>query len=168
MTAINSNRAIRGPVTAVPVVAGKGVRLTADTVNNRWVVEADETVLWEGSQAVAVGGIYNLSETSLNFERIRIEASRNAGTYTDPLVQEFVVALDSNSSNNITFMSQLYSNSNAGGSIYIDCFGAVLYRDKMTIGGFVRKELTSSGVSTSSSSPITITKIIGINRVASN
>ena len=46
MTAINSNRAIRGPVTAVPVVAGKGVRLVADTENNRWVVEADETVLW--------------------------------------------------------------------------------------------------------------------------
>ena len=40
MTAINSNRAIRGPVTAVPVVAGKGVRLGADTENNRWGVEA--------------------------------------------------------------------------------------------------------------------------------
>lgn len=35
MTAINSNRAIRGPVTAVPVVAGKGVHLVAGTENNR-------------------------------------------------------------------------------------------------------------------------------------
>lgn len=68
MTAINSNRAIRGPVTAVPVVAGKGVRLVADTENNRWVVEADETVLWSGVSLTAT-----LSELPTNFERIRIE-----------------------------------------------------------------------------------------------
>lgn len=68
MTAINSNRAIRGPVTAVPVVAGKGVRLVADTVNNRWVVEADETVLWSGSPANSV----TLSESMNNFEFIDV------------------------------------------------------------------------------------------------
>ena len=79
MTAINSNRAIRGPVTAVPVVAGKGVRLVADTENNRWVVEADETVLWEdpnGSRTIT------LSESRENFEKIVIickdDNSRNA------------------------------------------------------------------------------------------
>ena len=68
MTAINSNRAIRGPVTAVPVVAGKGVRLVADTENNRWVVEADETVLWEGAPANSV----TLSESMNNFEFIDV------------------------------------------------------------------------------------------------
>lgn len=69
MTAINSNRAIRGPVTAVPVVAGKGVRLTADTENNRWVVEADETVLWEGA---AVDGSITLSEAMSNFNEVEV------------------------------------------------------------------------------------------------
>lgn len=74
MTAINSNRAIRGPVTAVPVVAGKGVRLVADIENNRWIVEADETVLWEGTVESTGGQNLNttiqLSESILNFERI--------------------------------------------------------------------------------------------------
>ena len=69
MTAINSNRAIRGPVTAVPVVAGKGVRLVADTENNRWVVEADETVLWEETPSASR---ITLSETAEHFERIKI------------------------------------------------------------------------------------------------
>ena len=69
MTAINSNRAIRGPVTAVPVVAGKGVRLVADTENNRWVVEADETVLWSTTNGSSTG---NLSEAATNFEKLRI------------------------------------------------------------------------------------------------
>lgn len=69
MTAINSNRAIRGPVTAVPVVAGKGVRLVADTENNRWVVEADETVLWQGTPSASS---IVLSETAEHFERIKV------------------------------------------------------------------------------------------------
>lgn len=80
MTAINSNRAIRGPITAVPVVAGKGVRLVADTENNRWVVEADETVLYDGGDsgykpgtgAAATDVIIQLSEAITNFDRIRI------------------------------------------------------------------------------------------------
>ena len=73
MTAINSNRAIRGPVTAVPVVAGKGVRLVADTENNRWVVEADETVLFEdtSSTGTVVSSVV-LSESSVNFEKVEI------------------------------------------------------------------------------------------------
>ena len=56
MTAVNLNRAIRGPVTAVPVVAGHGVRIVPDTVNNRFVVELDETVLYEGVPGTAYGG----------------------------------------------------------------------------------------------------------------
>ena len=69
MTAINSNRAIRGPVTAVPVVAGKGVRLVADTETNRWVVEADETVLFENASGATT---VNLSESIYNFERVAV------------------------------------------------------------------------------------------------
>ena len=76
MTAVNLNRAIRGPVTAVPVVAGKGVRIVPDTANNRFVVEADETVLWEGFKTdIPNTGVssYTLSELATNFETVRIE-----------------------------------------------------------------------------------------------
>lgn len=77
MTAINSNRAIRGPVTAVPVVAGKGVRLVADTENNRWVVEADETVLWEATALTDHTTSCNLSESMANFEQIQVVFQTN-------------------------------------------------------------------------------------------
>lgn len=86
MTAINSNRAIRGPVTAVPVVAGKGVRLVADTDNNRWVVEADETVLWEGTYASDNAGI-TFSESYKNFEFIRVEYTNNDGMNESKLIK---------------------------------------------------------------------------------
>lgn len=70
MTAVNLNRAVRGPVTAVPVVAGHGVRIVPDTVNNRFVVEADETVLFEDSNGAADS--VALSETLNNFEYVKI------------------------------------------------------------------------------------------------
>ena len=83
MTAVNLNRAIRGPVTAVPIVAGTGVRLVADTQNNRWLVEADETVLYDSnsddpSQILATTAL-NLTESYLNFEKIRIYLLCSAG-----------------------------------------------------------------------------------------
>lgn len=79
MTAINP-QAVRGPVTAVPVVAGKGVRLREDIENNRVVAEADETVLYDGGAsgykpgtgAAATNVIIQLSEAITNFDHIRI------------------------------------------------------------------------------------------------
>ena len=69
-------QAVRGPVTAVPVVAGKGVRLREDIENNRVVAEVDETVLWEGE---ALNGI-TLSESLTNFEQIKVVYSEGAGS----------------------------------------------------------------------------------------
>ena len=77
MTAVNLNRAIRGPVTAVPVVAGHGVRLVADTENNRWVVESDETVLWDTKIQAVPNAEITLSELASNFERIKVWMTTN-------------------------------------------------------------------------------------------
>ena len=92
MTAVNLNRAIRGPVTAVPVVAGKGVRLVADTVNNRFVVEADETVLWEdanGKKPSVTGDFpITLSEAISNFETVKFYWHTFTETYQNHTVSE--------------------------------------------------------------------------------
>jgi hypothetical protein len=74
MTVINSNRAVRGPVTAIPLVAGKGVKITADTVNNRYVAEVDETVLWSDDNGAAT---FTASEVITNFERIAVYVTDN-------------------------------------------------------------------------------------------
>ena len=63
-------QAVRGPVTAVPVVAGKGVRFVEDTENNRVVAEVDETVLYEGTDGSYTSG-FTVSEPLANFDRIR-------------------------------------------------------------------------------------------------
>lgn len=79
-TLVNNLRAIRGPVTAVPMVGASGVVVEADTANNQVVVRADETVLYENptfaSGDVALGTTFQLSESAANFERIRISWSR--------------------------------------------------------------------------------------------
>lgn len=83
-TLVNNLRAIRGPVTAVPMVGASGVIVEPDTVNNQVVVRADETVLWEGSSTTTA---IVLSEPVTNFDRFRIYGiERERST---PYVQEF-------------------------------------------------------------------------------
>ena len=166
MTAINSNRAIRGPVTAVPVVAGKGVRLVADTENNRWVVEADETVLWEGVSLNAT-----LSELPTNFERIRIE-------FGTPVT---------NTGNNIgrgcIEVSMYYVDTSNNGSIFLSTFfnGDSSNNNPYYTSGFVIGIRTLTwktawtafgklfGTTKSTGTPwFRLNKIVGINRIASN
>lgn len=171
MTAINSNRAIRGPVTAVPVVAGKGVRLTADTANNRWVVEADETVLWSNNRAwVGVDiapGTYSgtLSETVSNFERIRVYFARNNGTN---LISGNVTEMDTSeiTTKGGIFISTAFINSTNGGFFSAQTF--------LALNGLIFTETMGSQWKQSDNGLDTSKvflhpyKIVGVNRVASN
>ena len=157
MTAINSNRAIRGPVTAVPVVAGKGVRLVADTENNRWVVEADETVLWEGNYEST--GSITLSESFKNFELIRVEFISN---------------------DNISFTSIFNSAEQTTGMALFSCYvrsavtGLSLKASQYTLTNttitFARGHEVAIGQSATQTSgnKLTIKRVVGINRIASN
>lgn len=151
MTVINSNRAIRGPVTAVPVVAGKGVRLVADTENNRIVVEADETVLWEGSATSAT-----LSESAASFDRIRIYFEAASQSY----VQEFPGSL-------------------ANGVLQISCNGTFpngfvsFYNYRYTISGtsvaptaYLKETYGNSTMAVRTTPAPTLKKVVGINRIA--
>lgn len=73
-TLVNNLRAIRGPVTAVPMVGQSGVVVEPDTQNNQVVVRADETVLADNINNDSTS--FTLSEKPTNFERIRIYSSK--------------------------------------------------------------------------------------------
>lgn len=158
MTAINSNRAIRGPVTAVPFVAGKGVRLVADTQNNRWVVEADKTTLFETSTPT---NSCTLSETLLNFEKIAIYSQTAGGASLITLftAENGVVNMSYFKGNNypIYVMAKLTFN---GTSISADASIGLAYTWGSTSNPTIR--------SNSSDDLKLISKVVGINRIASN
>lgn len=156
MTAINSNRAIRGPVTAVPVVAGKGVRLVADTENNRWIVEADETVLWSDNSGTEVNTSLSLSlsEAYSNFERIRLVTSRVTLGHND----EYTTI----GGNATVFLESCQVSSNV---YLIDCATLHLDGTAVTCTGACRKTFSSTTFTTGTTSPMKIYKIVGINRI---
>lgn len=155
MTAINSNRAIRGPVTAVPVVAGKGVRLVADTENNRWVVEADETVLWEEATGESQSTSCTCSEALTNFELVLIIFKTN-----DKYKQCAIYPGDSSGfpySVVSTYSGTIYSKNSMWSP---DAYHLTLTRSACT---------ESNNYSTvNNSDVIWIVKVVGINRIASN
>ena len=166
MTAINSNRAIRGPVTAVPVVAGKGVRLTADTENNRWVVEADETVLFTSDSGA---GDVSLSETPLNFERLKIYygSASSSSAFGIGYIEVLTSML---SSGYILLMEPLYGTVSTESNPY---FILARYSGCNTTSwsrGSSGKIMGwgSTAYGSDGASHCNIYKIVGINRIASN
>lgn len=166
MTAINSNRAIRGPVTAVPVVAGKGVRLVADTENNRWVVEADETVLFTGTIGEP-GSTGVLSEAVTNFEFIEVYTEPVYGGMC-PVVTRFATISSGNSVRFGTF-------SQDGGNSYLANYTVDFSGTSVSVARAKRITINHSNGSVSVKDIVTtgsykapITKIVGINRIASN
>lgn len=162
MTAINSNRAIRGPVTAVPVVAGKGVRLVADTENNRIVAEADETVLWDGNGDALV--TTTLAESIYNFEYIRIDLFMGNSN-----IHAKYVRVDGSptyiSTGGVTTESSTYVTYVFACSINISNSGKSLTVPQKGNGFAV---LTNGSISYFQNNNIgTVRRIVGINRVAS-
>jgi hypothetical protein len=167
MTAINSNRAIRGPVTAVPVVAGKGVRLVADTVNNRWVVEADETVLWENSAGESIGAnqYITLSESLKNFERVIIYYALQS-SWGGKLTYELVGV----NGNTPFCLNQFWYREQSGYNNYWETITFNKYDDatlRITNNGGEQGPIHSTSWTTTSGLVTTMYKVVGINRVAS-
>ena len=169
MTAVNLNRAIRGPVTAVPVVAGHGVRLVADTENNRWVVEADETVLWEGTEWSVgdTGQSITLSESPLNFETIRVYGYRplqtTSGFYSGIFSDEFDVNFLSNNSISSVIVPFAINNN---GTLFLGGMGitGITTTSWLESGGY---QLNVVSGSSATGEFAHIHKVVGINRVSS-
>lgn len=162
MTAVNLNRAIRGPVTAVPVVAGKGVRLVADTVNNRFVAEVDETVLFDGEGTPVSSA--TLSESMFNFEKLKIYVAENNAVYAP---EEKTVLVRPNATYmNIGFVTG-----------QVNCFSAHIRYDITATTITAAKVLdfkadytsgTAITVGHTASLLTNIYKVVGVNRIASN
>ena len=168
MTVINSNRAVRGPVTAIPLVAGKGVKITADTVNNRWVVEADETVLWEGNGTS--GTTMNLTETAKNFATIKIYGhDSNRGR---SCINEFNPAV-ADATDRLTFclnMPDIATDATWWGAYNsILSYTSTACTSITNNGGFQWFTWVSNkSTETQTSRYVIVDKIVGINRIASN
>lgn len=169
-TLVNNLRAIRGPVTAVPMVGQSGVIVEPDTVNNQVVVRADETVLWEGSKATA--GDINLSEAFTNFEILRFFFKDNERHF--PHVNDVGTDVSTASANWIgisttvcgndaffTLMNMSFTYNNDKNVLTMPSLGSCAV---FAMSNSTWTKLNSSVFSP----PFEITKIVGINRIANN
>ena len=169
MTAVNLNRAIRGPVTAVPVVAGKGVRIVPDTVNNRFVVEADETVLYAASTdagtTLSVNDYITLSESLTHFEKVKIYYAMQQG-WGGAVSHEIYKV----SGGQKIVLEQLWFREQSGYNNYWQSITFSKYSDtNLTItlvDASQRPLLQNSWGSTGLT--LTVFKVVGINRIANN
>lgn len=160
MTAINP-QAVRGPVTAVPVVAGTGVRFVEDVPNNRVVAEVDETVLFESNNADGTAPSsfpVTLSEATSNFDIIRFYfrpwTSNNC--IVDKRGNQTVFMLESSWQNTSQATAAPYS--------FLDMLTVSGTTLSFTRGCFNQWSSTTMNEDTSF---FRLYKVVGINRIAS-
>lgn len=158
MTAVNLNRAIRGPVTAIPVVAGNGVRFVEDVPNNRVVAEADETVLWEGT-ITSSSSTGTLSETVSNFNKIKILCKLNTTTNDAPQYFEFTV------DGTHEVYSMLGAVTSSTGNCYVGHAAVSISGTTIT---YTYGNQMQFGQAPTNNKNATIYKVVGVNRIASN
>lgn len=151
-TLVNNLRAIRGPVTAVPVVGQSGVVVEPDTQNNQVVVRADETVLWEGEFKYGDNAI-NFNESIANFEYIRIiNGVGEVFDFKDAGYGMFVFGgVINDLTANIKFFSVCTS-----------------YTSTTLTYNYNRVNQSTYTYSNVSDTPTKIVKIVGYNRIANN
>lgn len=154
-------QAVRGPVTAVPVVAGKGVRFVEDVENNRVVAEVDETVLWEDANG-ATNNI-TLSEAIENFDSVKVEwcPYTEVSNWTAPY--DVVETKLSNGLLHLVGSGLSYdTNYQATTNLLLSCSMTSVTVDRQSV---IITSTSSSSIQILSG--YKIYKIIGVNRVAS-
>lgn len=157
MTAINP-KAIRGPVTAVPVVAGKGIRFVEDVENNRVVAEVDETVLWTG-EASGASATMSLSEAFTNFERVRFyidEGNSSIPYHTS----------ESETNGDAMYLYPSYTRTNSASALVNGLWTLQSSNDHKTFTISIAVVRTNGGTQGSNSGKFV--KVVGINRIANN
>ena len=145
----------------VDIVAGPGIVVDNPDGNTLRVStdSAYETVLYSGSYSASAGTYFTISESITNFEKIEFTFNRNTSNFSC-VTQEFVPTSDSFVLYNINM------NDNATG---INLYSTKLkYTDadlRFTTNTQVVKTITTS-ISENTTSPITITKVVGIKRIS--
>jgi len=161
-------QAVRGPVTAVPVVAGTGVRLREDIDNNRVVAEADETVLCNTESNSSC----TLSEAYTNFERIKIVWTYgNNLTSVEysivPIVSEFFSEDITATTNKNILLSVVNLNGNGStANQFVTRSSLWKFTNANTLDLLKAYQLYNGNVTSITS--MSVRRIYGINRIASN
>ena len=145
----------------LPVVAGNGVKFVEDAQNNRVLAEIDETVLYSGTYSATSGTYFTVSESITNFEKIEFTFNRNVNNFSC-VTQTFVPS---------SYSFVLYNINMNDNSTGINLYSTKLkYTDtnlRFTTNTQVVKSITTS-ISENTTSPITITKVVGINRISNS
>ena len=123
----------------------------------------DETVLMNTPTVISNNLVITLTENFTNFAKIKIFCARrtSSNVSSSDIANEFEVTSEAF---NISCSAINYNSGTT--NLMIDWFSAQFSGSSLTIKRYSRKDFSNSSFSTATDAPLTITKIVGIHRIA--
>lgn len=144
-----------------------GTGLEMDTTGATPTLQVDETVLWEGTLSTTSTTV-TLAEATNNFEKIKVYVQSNGYNVQSTVVHELVLNYRTAFNNDaVAFViaSEIHSSITTQCTLYLHFTGAFGTGFKLENGS---KWVGSTLTENISSFPCIVTKIVGVNRIASN
>lgn len=148
-----------GDTNGLTFEAGTGIKITEPSEGTVRITN-DETVLYSGAFTASANASTTISEDVNNFERIRIYAAR-ATDLRAPKCTEFSPI--SNTSSPYCIESTFYNTAN---EFYSDRAQLRFNGTTMSCNIAARVKILNNAITVSTDAPLTVTKVVGINRIS--
>ena len=155
MAGTNEMGSVEGQLVGLPL-AGPETFSVQQLAYLKRALGLDETDLISSSKECSSGATFQLSESIANFERVKIYCARNPSA-------------NSNVCNEVLVGSAYYyiqASFVDGSSLLIDTAQLTISGTTVTVNAIARKTLAATTLTTSTNAPMTITKIVGVHRIA--
>lgn len=162
MTKNNQMMSVEGQLVGIPLAGPESFSQQQLDYLKR-ALGVDETVLMNTPTVISNNLVITLTESFTNFAKIKIFCARrtSSNVSSSGIANEFEVSTENG---NISCSAINYNDGTT--NLMLDWFSGKFSGSTLTINKYSRKDFANSSFSTATNAPLTITKIIGIHRIA--
>jgi len=155
MAGTNEMGSVEGQLVGLPL-AGPETFTIQQLAYLKRALGLDETDLISTSKELSNGATFQLSESIANFEKVKIFCARNPSANAVECNELYVGA-------NYYFVKSSFIDN---GTLIIDNAMLSISGTTVTVNAILRKLFASTTFSTATNAPMTVTKIVGVHRIA--
>ena len=161
LRSISEGSFVLGDTNGLTFEAGSGISISEPSEGTVRIAN-DETVLYSGAFTASANASTTISEDITNFERIRIYAARGTDTRAPKCTEFSPISV---SASPYCIESTFYNSAN---EFYSDRAQLRFNGTTMSCNVAARVKILNNAITVTSDAPLTVTKVVGVNRIGGN